>query len=401
VAITGVEVRLLRLDQVEPFDSAGGIVIGQRPLTIVRLVGDEGFGWGECEALPQAGYTPEWAAGAFTRIRDDLAPGLLGTPLSSRAVRAVVRDHLPIAPMAVAAVEQAALDGELRASGRSLAQWLGVPGSGPPGGEVVISEASGGRSGHAEVDARSGTGRAPSVPAGAVVGLAPDLDTLVERVAILVAAGYVRVKVKVRPGWDVEPLGVLRRTFATLELQADGNGSYTEDDAIALAPLADLGLTCLEQPLPADDLAGAARLRRRLGVPLAADESASTPSGVEATLRAGAADVVVVKPARLGGLQAALAVHGRCAAGGVGLMAGGLLEAGLGRRALVAVAALPGFTVTGDCSPSSRWLAGDPWPEMDLVDGRVPVHLGPGVAPEPVLERLDRATIDRVVLGDV
>lgn len=370
MAIRRVEVRLLRLALREPFAAAHGEVGGDRPLVVVRVDADEGSGWGECEALPEPGYTDEWAAGAFTAIATELAPRLPGLaldPVVAGLALAGAGGRPGVGPMALAALEQAVLDAVLRAARRSLAEHLGAT--------------------------------AADVRAGAVVGLAADVDVVVARVGALVAEGYGRVKVKIRPGWDVEPLRALRAAFPALELQADANGSYRVEDAPALAALDDLGLTCLEQPLPAPDLAGAARLRSVVGTPVAADESAWSAEAVSAVLAAAAADVVVVKPARLGGLAAAAAVHERCRQAGVALLAGGLLEAGLGRRALAAVAALPGFTVTGDCSPASRWLAGDPWPEEALVGGRLTLHDGPGIAPPPDPDLLDAATTARVVLA--
>lgn len=367
MAIARVEVRLLRLHLVEPFAAAHGEVAQQRPLVVVRVETDEGAGWGECEALPEPGYTPEWAAGAFAALRNQLAPRIIGAPLSPSVVTAALADARVHRPMAVAALEQATLDALLRSTGQSFADWLGVA-------QRVV-------------------------PAGAVIGLAPDVDTLVQRVGGLVAAGYRRVKVKIRPGWDLQPLRALRGAYPALELQADANGSYRTGDVANLVALEPLGLSCIEQPLPVGDLAAVAGLRQRLGIAVALDESAASPDAVDAVLAADAADVVVVKPARLGGWAVTRRVHDRCHDAGVDLMAGGLLEAGLGRRALAAVAALPGFTLTGDVSPADRWLADDPWPPMAMIDGHVAVHEGPGVAPEPDQDRLDAVTTERVVVA--
>lgn len=368
MVIRRVEVRLLGLHLVEPFAAAHGVMTDRRPLAVVRVDADEGSGWGECEALPQAGYTPEWAAGAFATMRDVLAPRLLGADPSPASVLASLSAAAPAHPMAVAALELAVLDLVLRSEGRTLAEQLG------PGRR--------------------------SVTAGAVVGLGSDVGSLVARVEQLVSAGYRRVKVKIQPGWDVEPLRALRATFPTLELQADANGSYRPDDRRTLTALDPVGLTCLEQPLPAHDLDGARRLRAGVGIPLGLDESVATLPALDAVLRAAAADVVVIKPARLGGLAAAMDGHDRCVEAGVAVMAGGLLEAGLGRRALAAVAALPGFTVTGDVAPADRWLVDDPWPAMPMLDGEVAVHDGPGVAPLPDDDRLEATTLERAIVGE-
>jgi o-succinylbenzoate synthase len=367
VSINRVEVRLLRLGLREPFGAAHGDLAGERPLAVVRVGAGPVEGWGECEALPVAGYTAEWAEGAFHVLADELAPRITGLAPDQDTIREALAPAVGRAPMAVAALEQAVLDLELRRVGRSLADRLGL--------ERRV------------------------VPAGAVVGLAPDVDTLLTRVRSLVDEGYRRVKVKIHPGWDEVPLRALRQAFPTLELQADANGSYQPGETGLLERLDALGLTVLEQPFAPGDLTAAARLRERLATPVAADESAATADDIAAVVAAGAADLVVLKPARLGGVEAARAVHDRLRDAGVGLLAGGLVEAGLGRRALVAVAALPGFTVTGDCSPAHRWLAGDPWPPMAMGDGMVAVHDGPGIAPPPDADALERVTVARRVVG--
>jgi O-succinylbenzoate synthase len=244
--------------------------------------------------------------------------------------------------MATAAVEAALLDLRLTAAGLDLPSWLGAV--------------------------------RDRVPAGVAVGLAPSVDALVAEVAEHVAAGYRRVKLKVRPGWDVEPVGAVRTNWPGLAVGVDANGSYREGDE-ALGALDALGLAEIEQPLPADDLVGSAAVARRLATPVCLDESVTSVGTLESALALGALDHLNLKPARVGGLLAALAVLERAREAGVPVWVGGMLATGVGKAVDVALAALPGVTLPGDLPASRRWFARDlttPW-EL-LPDGTLPVR---------------------------
>jgi O-succinylbenzoate synthase len=244
--------------------------------------------------------------------------------------------------MAAAAVEGALLDLRLAAGGRDLPGWLGAV--------------------------------RDRVPAGVAVGVAPSIDALVAEVADHVAAGYRRVKLKVRPGWDVEPVGAVRAAWPDLPVGVDANGSFEVDDE-ALVRLDGLGLVEIEQPLPADDLVGAAAVAHRLATPVCLDESVTSVATLEAALALGALDHLNLKPARVGGLAAALAVLDRARESGVPVWVGGMLATGVGKAVDVALAALPGVTLPGDLPASRRWFARDltePW-EL-LPDGTLPVR---------------------------
>jgi O-succinylbenzoate synthase len=205
------------------------------------------------------------------------------------------------------------------------------------------------------------------------------------------------VKLKIEPGWDVEPLAALReRLGADLALQVDGNGAYTLDDATHLAELDRFGLLMLEQPLPPDDLDGHAELARQVRTPVCLDESITSEAALERALALGACSIVSVKPARLGGVLAATRVHDRCAERGVPVWCGGMLETGIGRAANLALAALPGFTLTGDLSASARYFDTDVTPAFVLDDGRLAVPDGPGIGVEPRPDVLDAVTTRRV-----
>ncbi|MGF1595871.1 MAG: enolase C-terminal domain-like protein [Acidimicrobiales bacterium] len=365
--IERIELRLLDLPLVEPFAAAHG-TIDRRTVVVVRIGTDGGSGWGECSALPEPTYSDEFAAGALAMIDEELGPRLVGHDLAAAEVAprlAVVPGH----PMATSALEMALLDVELRAASRSLAELLGAT--------------------------------ADRVPAGVALGLGPATETA-ERVVALAAAGFGRVKLKIAPGRDLEPVGAVLDAVAAagvvVDLHVDGNGSYRPRHLDRLIELASSGVSAVEQPLPPGELEAAVSLVAASPVPIVADEAASSAAEVRRLIRAGALSGVSVKPARLGGLLAARSLYDEAVAAGVALTAGGMVETGLGRHALVAMAALPGFGLTGDISPARRWLAADPWPDVVMTDGAVAVHRGPGVAPGPDPDELDRLTVKRSVV---
>ncbi len=312
---------------------------------IVRLTDDDGNeGWGECSALNEPTYTDEWAAGAFDVLSN-------GDPVD-------VDQH----PMAAAAVEMATLDLTLRIDGASLAAHLGAS--------------------HARV------------PAGAVVGLG-SVDETLSAVDELASAGYGRVKLKIVPG-GLDVVTAVRGRFGELELQVDGNGSFSGDHVDTLAGLAeDADLDAIEQPFDPDDLDAAADLIDATDVPVLADEPIDSVEDAEDIFEQGALSGIVVKPPKVGGIGEAIDLVDWATEIGLPLAAGGMLECGLGRHALAAMAAVDGFTITGDLSPARRWLAEDPWPDLAMNDGWIDVPSEPGVAPPPDQDLLDRFTTQK------
>ncbi|MCU1495743.1 MAG: hypothetical protein JWO62_3507 [Acidimicrobiaceae bacterium] len=364
VRVLAVELRRLELELVRSMSTSGG-THARRPVVLVRVETDLGAGWGECEALAAPTYTEEYADGTEQILAQWLVPMLLGGGReledSADAMRALeaVKGHR----MAKAALEMALLDAELRDAGESLAKRLGA------------------------------TRR--EVAAGATVGTGSP-ETVVAAIAEAVAAGFARVKCKIAPGADVDPLRAVRAAFPDLELSVDANGAYRADltaDRIALDALDDLDLVAIEQPFEADDLVGHAELTARLRTPVLLDESVKSLGDLEAVLALHACDGVSVKPARLGGVLAARRVHDRCLAAGVHLSAGGMLETGLGRAVSLAVAALPGFDLPGDLGPSDRYFAPDLTVAHVLRDGMLLVPETPGIGAEPVAAVLEEATV--------
>ncbi len=202
-------------------------------------------------------------------------------------------------------------------------------------------------------------GTRTEVVAGVSLGIEPTIDDLLTEVERQVAAGYPRVKLKIAPGWDVEPVRAVRTAYPSLDLHVDANGIYTADDLKHLAELDEFGLTMIEQPFAPRDLLTHAALQRTIGTPVCLDESIETVEDLETALALEALQVLNIKVSRMGGLGAARAAHDRAQQAGIGVWCGGMHEFGIGRLANVALSSLPGFTLPSDVSASEKYYARD------------------------------------------
>lgn len=354
-----VELRRVRLPLIQPWHWPGG-TLTEREVILVRAVGPESEGWGECSALPAPTYSPEWLDGAWDVLRHHLVPRVLGQPLDAAALpMSGIQGH----HMAKAAVELAVLDAELRAAGQSLGERLGA------------------------------TRR--RVTAGVAIGLTGSIPDLLDEVARRAAEGYCRVKLKIHPGWDVDPVQAVRARFPDLALQVDANGTYRRADAGRLAALDEAGLLCLEQPLPADDLVGHRAWVGKMRTPICLDESITSVGDAESAIDLGACGVVNIKPGRVGGYLEAVRIHDLCAWRAIPVWCGGMLETGVGRSANLALAALPNFSLPGDLSASDRFYREDLTEPVVLAgDGTIAVPDGPGTGAVLRFDVLDGATIE-------
>jgi O-succinylbenzoate synthase len=354
-----------------------------RPLVLVRLLCRSGGrtveGWGECAALGDTAFHREDVTSAFDALARSLLSALVtrvanaGGSLPGMAALADLAGTDANAPMAFAALEMAVADAHLRAEGRSFADLLGVAGR--------------------------------SVPVGAVVGIHRSVGDLTEEVTSLAEEGYSRVKLKIGPGWDLAPVAAVTTLAATASpygstgnlapflIQVDANGSYREEETEHLSGLDRYPLLCIEQPLEPGDLDAHARLAARLATPICLDEDLDAPARIVQAVTTGACSVVCLKPARLGGLGAALRTVEWCRESATPLWLGGMFESGYARGVIAAVAALRGFSWPGDLSPASRYLAEDlvpapvvsRQPEDGALAVRVPTVPGMGPVPDPVL----------------
>ncbi|MGA5305693.1 o-succinylbenzoate synthase [Nucisporomicrobium flavum] len=358
--LEGVELRRVAMPLVAPFRTSFGTET-RRDVLLVRVVTGEAEGWGECVAMADPRYSPEYAEAAADVLRRYLVPALAAAPRLDAYAVAPALEQFKGHRMAKAALETAVLDAELRAEGRSFARELGAV--------------------------------RDRVPCGVSVGIMGSVPELLDAVGGYLDAGYVRIKLKIEPGWDVEPVRAVRERFGDdVLLQVDANTAYTLADARHLARLDPFGLLLIEQPLDEEDVLGHAELAKQIRTPVCLDESITSARTAAAALTLGACAIVNVKPGRVGGYLEARRIHDLCAAHGVPVWCGGMLETGLGRAANVALAALPGFTLPGDTSASDRYFATDLTAPFVLENGHLPVPAGPGLGVEPLAEVLEAVT---------
>ena len=376
IRLDRIELREIRLELLEPFRTSAGTVTERRVLLLTLVDGDGTETWSECvaEALPT--YSPDTVDSSWLALTQWIVPAVLGHSFTAPdAVQPVLEARIRGHRMGCAAVEMGVWSLDATRRGISLAALLN--------------------------GSRSASPRA-WVEAGIAIGMQESVQALVEKSAAAAREGYRRIKLKVGPGRDVAWVAAVRSAVqSATALSVDANCSYSLDDPAhmrALVTLDELGLALIEQPLAHDDFVQHAELQRRMITPLCLDESLSGESSAETMLALGSARIANVKPGRVGGFRAALAIHDRCASVGVPVLCGGMLECGIGRAYNVALAALPNFSVPGDLSPSARYWARDvvtpPW-TMD-AEGclRVPLDR-PGLGVDVDVDLIDDLTVRR------
>ncbi|WP_134728094.1 o-succinylbenzoate synthase [Amycolatopsis nivea] len=361
--IDGIELIQVKMPLRQPFRTSFDTV-RERDLLLVRVASPDAEGWAECAAFGTPMYSSEYVAGALDVVERFLAPRLLerGDVRAEEVAEllAPVRGHR----MAKSAVETALLDAQLRARGEPLAHYLGAT--------------------------------RDRVPAGVSVGILDSVPELLDVVSGHLAEGYLRIKLKIEPGWDVEPVRAVRERFGDdLLLQVDANAAYTLADAPHLQRLDAFGLLLVEQPLGEEQLRQHAELARLLRTPICLDESIVSAESAADALALGACRIVNIKPGRVGGYLEARRVHDVCRAHGAAVWCGGMLETGIGRAANVALAGLPGFTVPGDTSASSRYYEHDLTEPFVLRDGHLDVPAEPGIGVTPDEAALAERTVEK------
>jgi o-succinylbenzoate synthase len=371
--IERVELRRISMPLVAPFRTSFGSQT-ERDILLVRVDlepvggGDRVEGWGECVALSEPSYSPEYVEGAQHVIVDHLLPRLVAAGPVEAADVAPALAKLHGHPMAKAALEMAVLDAQLRATDASFAAFLGA--------------------------------RRTHIPSGVSVGIHDTTDDLLAAVAGYVDDGYVRIKLKIEPGSDIEQVAAVRDLIGPdTPFQVDANTAYRRTDGAHLRRLDEFDLLLIEQPLPEDDIIGHARLAAEIDTPICLDESLVSAAGTADAIELGACEIANIKPGRVGGYLEAVRIHDLCLAKGVPVWCGGMLETGIGRAANAALAALPGFTLPGDISASTRFYARDIVTDpITVVDGHVAVPSTPGLGFELDREFLDSVTTSRIEL---
>jgi o-succinylbenzoate synthase len=363
VTIDRLDIRLLRLPLVRYFETSFARSY-DRMFVLVTVHGEGAQGWGEAVAEHDPYYSSETTETVWHVVTEFLAPLVLGHefahPRDLWPAMARVRGH----NMAKAVIEMAAWDLHAKQNGQPLWQALG--------------------------------GRRRPIASGVSIGIQDSLDELVDRVTIEREAGYQRIKIKIKPGWDIEAVERLRARFGAIPLMVDANAAYTLEDAAHLSALDRFDLMMIEQPLDYDDVMDHARLQRQLRTAVCLDESIVSPRVAAMAIDAGACRIINIKPGRVGGHAESIRVHDICAGAAVPVWHGGMLESGIGRAHNLHLSTLANFRLPGDIAASRRYYAEDLIdPAIDVQpDGTVPLpEHGPGIGVHIVEDRVARATL--------
>ena len=361
-----ISLREIRLPLREPFEISSGVV-SERRIVLLQLRDRDGVtGWSECVAEEQPNYSPETTDTAWLAIKAWVAPRVLGKAFEHpREVFAILEKDFSGHGMAKAAVEMGMWELAARQQNLPLAQLLG--------------------------------GARASIATGISLGIQKSPELLAEKARAACAQGYRRIKLKIKPGADVEYVRAARQALGPHALlMADANSAYTLKDTATLKRLDDFNLMMIEQPLGREDLVRHATLQKQLTTPICLDESITSLEKAEDMVKLGSGKIINLKPGRAGGFNPALAIHDFCARQEIPVWCGGMLESGIGRSYNVALAALPNFVLPGDLSPSARYWERDiVTPEWTMTpDGMVIVpHDRPGMGVQVDRDRIEDLTV--------
>ncbi len=365
--IDQVTLRLVRLPLVRTFRTSSSTKSHIDHILVHIRTTDGGAGWGESASPSDPYYCPETTETCWHILRDFLVPSVLGKDWETPAD--LVRLFGPIKGngFARAGLEMAAWDALARSRDVALSQLIG--------------------------------GTRTEIASGVSLGIERDIPALVDQVERFVAEGYRRIKLKIAPGWDVEPVRAVRVRFPDVPLQVDANSAYSLEHVRIFQTLDDFGLLLIEQPLAHDDIIDHAQLQGQIQTPVCLDESIHLADDARKALDLGACRVINIKVSRVGGLGEAKRIHDLCLSRGVPVWCGGMHEFGVGRAANVAIASLPGFTLAGDVSGSDKYYHEDlVEPPITAERGLVQVPTTPGIGHEPILSRIERQTLRQLVI---
>jgi O-succinylbenzoate synthase len=358
--ITRIELHHISQPLVQPFRTSFGTET-DRPSIMAAVYAGNVVGWGECTASDDPGYSYETTQTAWHILSDFLVPALLGQeitdPRQTPALFSRVRGH----PMAKAALENAVWDLAARVQGVPLQNLLG--------------------------------GSRRRVEVGVSIGIQPTLATLLNLVDAFIDKGYRRIKIKIEPGWELEPLTQIRRRHPDIKLMADANSAFTLAHAALFRQMDNLNLLMIEQPLHHDDIADHAKLQAQIKTPICLDESIHSPHHARWAIDIGACRIINMKVGRVGGLTSALLIHDMCAQAGLPMWCGGMLETGVGRAVNLHLASLPNFLLPGDISATDRYFKQDiaePAFVLNPEDSTITVPAGPGHGVTVMMDRVEK-----------
>src|SRR5438105_1061699 len=337
VNITSIELREIRLPLIHFFETSFGRTT-ERRIILVRVVDRDGAeGWGECTAGEGPFYSDEWTETAWATLKDFLAPMVVNENSENAGAADDLMKRVRGHRMAKAAIETACWDLEAKRAGVPLWKYLG--------------------------------GVQAEIPCGVSIGIQNSPEQLIEKIEKELSAGYQRIKIKIKQGWDIDIVRRVRERFPEIQLMGDANSAYSLRDLPLFKALDEFKLMMLEQPLAYDDMFDHVELQKQIATPICLDESVKTPADAQHAIALGACRIINVKLGRVGGHAQAKEVEQLARENKIPIWCGGMLESGIGRAHNIAMATLAGFTLPGDVSASSRY-----W-EEDIIEPPVTVSV--------------------------
>lgn len=361
--IKDVELRIINLPLVRPFRTSFGTQY-ERELLLMKMRTHEGSeGWAECVAMSEPLYSPEYTFASQDVIERFILPKIFAAgDIRAEEVAGLLKPFLGH-QMSKACVETAILDSQLKFEGISFGSYLGSA--------------------------------KEMIDCGVSVGITSSVDALAQEVSQYVDEGYRRIKLKIEPGWDIEPVRVIRELYPDIPLQVDANQAYSREDAEHLKRLDAFNLLLIEQPLDEHDVLGHAMLAKVVQTPICLDESITSLESARDALAMKATTIINIKPGRVGGYLESVKIHDLCVENDIPVWCGGMLETGIGRAANIALASLAGFTLPGDTSASSRYYHRDITSPFIMENGQLRVPSGPGIGVEIDHDFIDEITTSR------
>ena len=366
--IEQIRLREIRMPLVHFFETSFGRTTARR-IVLIEVTAGGIAGWGEVTCGENPFYNEEWTDSAWLIVRDYAGPRVLRHEFANAAEVAGRFSHIRGHQMATGGLEAACWDLEARLAGVTLAQLIG--------------------------------GTLAEIPCGVSIGIQDSVDQLLHLIEREVAAGYQRIKIKIRPGWDVDVVRAVRARFPKIRLMADANSAYTLADADHLRQLDEFGLMMIEQPLAHDEILDHATLQARLSTPICLDECIRNAHHAEQAIRTRSCGILNIKLGRVGGFREARRIHDLAQAQGIPVWCGGMLESGIGRAHNIALSTLPNFTLPGDVSASKRyWKRDIISPEVEITPrGTIVAPAGPGFGYEIDREFLEHVTVRQEALA--
>ncbi len=366
--LSRITLREIRMPLVHFFESSFGRTT-ERRIVLVEVEGEGAAGWGEVTAGENPFYNEEWTDSAWLIVRDYVAPVVLGRELGSAAEVSALTAHIRGHQMARAGVEAAVWDLEARLAGKPLWRHIG--------------------------------GTRSEIACGVSIGIQDSVEQLIRKIERELAAGYQRIKMKIKPGWDVDVVRRVRERFPGIKLMADANSAYRLEDAEHLQQLDAFYLMMIEQPLSHDDIIDHARLQARLETPICLDECIRNAHMAEQAIGMRACGIINIKLGRVGGFSEARRVHDACRERGIPVWCGGMLESGVGRAHNIALSTLDNFVLPGDVSASRRYWSRDIiTPPVEVTPaGTIQATEAPGLGYSLDLDYIRQITVREETLG--